>query len=247
MKGYRLTTEQFIVKAKAIHGNKYDYSKVVYIDNETKVLLICIKHGIFEQKPRHHIRKKRPTGCPKCSIFRKKDQDHFITVSQKVHNNKYDYSQVIYNGWNNKVKIICPIHGPFTQRASNHKVGNGCHVCGIEKTASQNELLLRDLIKKQYPSLKMEFNYREHPALNGLELDIWLPDIGLGIEWNGAYWHDMASKKHLDNIKKKRMGENIIQILDEGSHDPLFVHSRFLLEVYPVIKSRLTTTSAPIK
>ena len=59
----RSTTDDFIRKAKDIHDNKYDYSKVEYIDTYTKVTIICKKHGVFEQKPNDHI---QGNGCPKC-------------------------------------------------------------------------------------------------------------------------------------------------------------------------------------
>lgn len=58
-------TETFIKKSILIHGNKYDYSKVEYIDNDTKVKIICSKHGIFEQYPGNH---KAGNRCPSCVI-----------------------------------------------------------------------------------------------------------------------------------------------------------------------------------
>lgn len=58
------STEQFVKKAKLIHGDKYDYSIVKYISCHSKVKIICPKHGIFEQSPTKHINGKH--GCPKC-------------------------------------------------------------------------------------------------------------------------------------------------------------------------------------
>ena len=59
----KLTTEEFISKAKEVHGNKYDYSKVEYVNNHTKVCIICPKHGEFWQTPNHHL---LGHGCSKC-------------------------------------------------------------------------------------------------------------------------------------------------------------------------------------
>ena len=59
----RKTTEQFIAEAKAVHGGKYDYSKVNYIDNSTKVCIICSTHGEFWQYPKDHL---NGSGCRKC-------------------------------------------------------------------------------------------------------------------------------------------------------------------------------------
>ena len=61
----RLTTEQFIKKAKAIHGDKYDYSKTDYVNSHTKVCIICPEHGEFWQIPTDHL---SGCGCPKCHI-----------------------------------------------------------------------------------------------------------------------------------------------------------------------------------
>lgn len=59
----RKTTEQFIIEAKIIMGDRYDYSKVEYINNETNVCIICKQHGEFKQSPSNHLKGK---GCPKC-------------------------------------------------------------------------------------------------------------------------------------------------------------------------------------
>ena len=45
----------FITKAKDIHGDKYDYSKVNYVNTMTKVFIICKEHGEFKQVPKHHL------------------------------------------------------------------------------------------------------------------------------------------------------------------------------------------------
>jgi hypothetical protein len=60
----RLDTDEFITKSKDVHGDKYDYSLVNYINNRTKVNIICIKHGIFSQSPSSHI--NNSSGCPYC-------------------------------------------------------------------------------------------------------------------------------------------------------------------------------------
>lgn len=123
----KLTTEEFIEKAKAIHGDKYDYSKVNYINNHTKVEIICPKHGSFWQKPCHHI--NRGDGCPECRKNKKLTKGEFITRAIKIHNNKYDYSKVDYKNNSTKVCIICPEHGEFWQNPNNHIRGAGCPKC----------------------------------------------------------------------------------------------------------------------
>ena len=111
----KLTTEEFIEKARKIHNDKYDYSKVNYKRSSEKVCIICPKHGEFWQRPNEHL---SGYGCRKCAIevIKKKEmktKDDFIKKATKIHKNKYDYSKVVYNGSFVKVCIICPEHGEF--------------------------------------------------------------------------------------------------------------------------------------
>ena len=133
----KLTTEEFIAKAKAVHGDRYDYSKVKYVDNKAKVCVICPKHGEFWQRPDIHFQGK---GCPKCgreriALFHSKSQEHFLQEAKKVHGNKYDYSKVEYLDYQTKVIIICPLHGEFTQSPTLHLRGSGCPKCGNERVS----------------------------------------------------------------------------------------------------------------
>lgn len=126
----RLTTEEFIEKAKAIHGDKYDYSKTEYKNTRTKVCIICPEHGEFWMKPNDHLSRK--FGCHKCGWKkegedRKKTTEEFIEKAVKKYGNKFDYSKVEYNGNNKKVCIISHEKdaygveiGEFWQTPGNH-------------------------------------------------------------------------------------------------------------------------------
>lgn len=120
----KLSNEEFIEKAKEVHGNKYDYSKVIYTKAFNKVCIICPEHGEFWQLPVVHL---RGSGCKKCSHTL--NVDSFITKAKEVHGNKYDYSKVKYKGYNEKVCIICPEHGEFLQTPHHHLAGSGCQKC----------------------------------------------------------------------------------------------------------------------
>lgn len=130
-KTFQLTTEVFIEKSIIKHNNKYDYSKTEYINAKTKINIICKEHGNFTQTPNSHL---NGTGCPKCGIktLAKKqtisNQD-FIDKSNKIHNNKYDYSLVDYKNCKIKIKIICKDHGMFEQLPDHHSRGVGCPTC----------------------------------------------------------------------------------------------------------------------
>ena len=134
----RLTTEEFVRRAKEVHGNKYDYSKVDYVDAKTKVCIICPEHGEFWQTPGNHLYGQT---CPKC-LGKYKTTEEFIEESRKVHDNKYDYSKVEYNGSHIKVCIICPEHGEFWQTPHQHLRGQGCTICnrGLSKQYKFNLL-----------------------------------------------------------------------------------------------------------
>ena len=126
----------FINRSKFIHDNKYGYQKVDYVNAKTKVLVICPDHGEFEVSPDNHLRKR---GCPKCK-GKKNTTDDFIQQAKLAHNNRYDYSEVIFLAKSKNVKIICHIHGAFYQIASVHLNGSGCPKC-VGKGKSVNEII----------------------------------------------------------------------------------------------------------
>ena len=98
-----MTTEDFIKKAKEIHGDKYDYSKVEYVNPKTNVCIICSKHGEFWQKPYNHL---SGSGCPECIRHTWTTED-FIKKAKEIHGDKYDYSKVEFINTRTKVCIIC--------------------------------------------------------------------------------------------------------------------------------------------
>lgn len=126
--------ETFIEKARKIHDNKYDYSKVLYKDCNSKIIIICPEHGEFIQTPRSHI---RGSGCPICAnkisaSNKRKNLSQLIVEFNKKHNNKYKYDSIKEDDYKNnksKIPIICPIHGIFFQSVSKHLSGQGCPKC----------------------------------------------------------------------------------------------------------------------
>ena len=127
--GKRLTTEEFISKAREVHGDRYDYSKVEYKNAKTKVKIICPIHGVFEQSPDAHLHGQ---GCQDCGYDSNKlNQESFIEKAKEKHNDFYDYSKVDFKDKNDKVCIICPRHGEFWQTPYIHLKKHGCTKCGI--------------------------------------------------------------------------------------------------------------------
>ena len=136
----KLTQEEFIERATEIHNGKYDYSKVNYVNNSTKVCIICPEHGEFWQSPSHHL---RGSECLKCANYKKWDwkrisKEEFIKRARQVHGDKYNYSQIDYVNVITKVNIICPIHGVFHQTPNNHiNLKQGCPLCSIKKNKTK--------------------------------------------------------------------------------------------------------------
>lgn len=122
----RMTVDEFVYRCIAKHGNKYDYSKVVYVNMNTPVCIICPIHGEFWQTPYNHL---KGVGCPKCAGTNRSNTGEFIEKARKIHGNKYDYSKVEYVNNRTPVCIICPIHGEFWQKPSDHLMGKGCGKC----------------------------------------------------------------------------------------------------------------------
>ena len=133
-----MNTQEFIEKARAIHGDKYDYSKVEYVNAKTKVCIICREHGEFWQLPNNHTHGTHPQGCPKCNGVIRRTTEQFISEAKSVHGDKYDYSKVEYKNNNTKICIICPEHGEFWQNPATHLKGCGCAKCsGLEKITTE--------------------------------------------------------------------------------------------------------------
>ena len=127
------TRGSFIAKAQNVHGDRYDYSYVDYMNAHVEVTIVCSEHGAFMQSPSNHFAGK---GCPDCGLLaasevRRKTTEHFIDGARTIHGRRYDYSFVEYVASDEKVTIICSEHGPFKQTPSQHLVGSGCSKCGI--------------------------------------------------------------------------------------------------------------------
>jgi very-short-patch-repair endonuclease len=229
-------TAEFIEKANKVHGNKYDYSNVDYINDNTKVFIICPceSHGEFQQRPADHL---QGNGCPKCgeiqsSIKRRSNTDEFIEKAKKVHGDKYDYSKVDYINMHTKVCIICESHGEFQQTPGSHLQGRGCPLC-VNKTEAK---LYGQLVKK-YPTLLKQ--YKPEWSVNTLKktnrklpFDFCIPEYKIIIELDGlqhfmqvANWNSPAETFEMDKFKEERAIEHnhtVIRLLQDDVFNDKF-------------------------
>ena len=152
----KLTTEEFIKESKIVHNDKYIYDKTIFTRKKDKVIIICKKHGEFNQFADNHL---RGNGCMKCSGKELLTLNEFIIKANNKHNNIFDYSITEYTNCKTKVKIICSSHGIFEQLPSNHLYGFGCPKCANNLKSSNEEFELKSNIihNKKYSYQKVNY------------------------------------------------------------------------------------------
>ena len=213
----------WIKRAKEIHGDKYDYSKVEYVNNHTKVCITCPEHGDFLQTPVAHLCGQ---GCPKCANKinaqkRLMGLGTFIKRAKQIHGDKYDYSKVEYINSKTKVCIICPEHGEFWQKPNKHLLGQGCPICNENKMEEKIKAFLEDNKIKYIRQYRSE--WLKNDSNSFLSIDFYLPELNLAIECQGEqhfkpveyfggeirFSHQLAN----DRTKKKLCEEHTIKVL----------------------------------
>lgn len=213
-----ITKDEFIEKAKQIYGDKYDYSKVDFINSKTPVTIICPKHGEFKQIPYVHL---NGHSCPYCAWEKqrellKKNNSDFTEEAKKIHGDKYDYSKVEYVNNKTKITIICPKHGEFKQTPSEHLRGFGCPIC----KSSHLERDIRELLKENH----IVFEEQKRFDWLGLQsLDFYIPSKKIAIECQGKQHfkplkffggiNGYMAQKERDTRKEKLCRDNCINLL----------------------------------
>lgn len=177
----KVTTEDFIKKAREIHGDRYDYSKVNYVNNETPVCIICPEHGEFWQTPYNHV---KGCGCQKCAGVNKSNTEEFVKKAKEIHGDRYDYSNVNYTNSHTVVQIMCPEHGEFLQQPTNHLRGCGCPYCNT----NVNSKIVQKIEKKLK---ELNITFEKEKTFDWLKnkshmfIDFFLPEYNVGIECQG--------------------------------------------------------------
>ena len=203
-------TNTFIEKARKIHGNKYDYSKVEYIDSKTKVCIICPEHGEFWQTPNKHL---CGNGCQKCAretLWDKRGRistKAFIEKAIKIHGNKYNYSKVEYKGAKTNVCIICPEHGEFWQTPTSHLNGSGCWKCGIERMSNIHRYTTEKFIEKAKQVHGGKYDYSKVEYINNhTKVCIICPK-------HGEFWQ--TPNNHINGLGCSQCGKENKSIFEE--------------------------------
>lgn len=187
--------DKFLEKCRCVHGDRYNYFESNYINFNTKIEIICNKHGSFFQTPGNHLAGK---GCALCANNIVFDNKKFIEKAKQIHGDKYDYSAVKYTNMRAKVKIICIVHGEFLQKPSSHiHQKNGCYRC---KKISNIE----DFVYRAHLIHDNKYDYTKSiysRTINKLEI---LCDK------HGSFWQSATS--HLKGNGCKKCGKNISKL-----------------------------------
>jgi hypothetical protein len=200
--GRNKTTIDLINELIEIHGDKYDYSLVDYVDSYSKIKIICQEHGQFEQTSRNHL---TGSGCPKC-IGRNKTSDEFVLEAKSIHGDKYDYSNCEYIDTKNKIKIICTKHGVFEQKPTYHLDGTGCPIC----KESKGEREIRNFLTENNIEFIPQYKFGDCKNIKLLPFDFYLPDYNTCIEFNGRqHYEPLEHFGGIINFKKQQINDKI--------------------------------------
>ena len=234
------TTETFIEKAKKIHGDKYDYSNVNYINNKTKVSIICHEknvlgeeHGIFHQRPNDHL---SGYGCSKCGKNYVPSTEEWVAKAKNIYGDKYDYSKVNYINTKHKICITCPIHGDFLQSPNNHLNGCECPHCNSDNKSKMEEEV--DLILNEN-NIKHErqktFEWLKHKR--NLFLDFFISSLNIGIEVQGEQHYRPVKRFGGEKFfKLQNERDKIKKELCEKHNIKLFYVNRKENNIYKIIE-----------
>ena len=228
----RITEQVFLERARKIHKDRYDYSKIDYVDSLTRICIVCPIHGNFWQKPMAHL---NGYGCAKCGGSIRLTKNDFIEKAQIIHKGQYDYSKVEYKNYSTKVCIICPEHGEFWQTPNNHLYGSGCPAC----PQSQLEGKMRQFLIAHDILFEQEKGFRWLRYQKKMFLDFYLPEYKVAIECHGLqhfkpndlFGGDEFFKltQERDRIKKTLCEKHGIQIL--------YFSNAHIAYPYPVFES----------
>lgn len=239
-----LSTERAIERFKAVHGDAYDYTQVVYASIHMSVTIVCKTHGPFEQTPNNH---RKGMGCPQCGRQRTaesqlKTTEQFVAKAKEVHGNKYDYSKTVYENSKKAVTITCPEHGDFNQVPYVHLAKKGCRACSI--SASKVEARIAEWCEAHQIVYKREVVIREFNKYK--RFDFYFPEIDCYVEIDGVFhWLPICGKKRLeqqqerDKLTNEWCAQHGINLQRFGSYDACL---EFLASAFHRGMGRKTTT-----
>lgn len=212
------TLEEVITKFKNKHGGIYDYSKIVYVNNRTKICILCPKHGEFYQTPNDHLY----YGCSKCCGNDKKDMYYFLSEAKEIHDNLYDYNNFKLINWKIKSEIKCNKCGLIFYQTPNSHI-NQQHGCPSCNKLSKGENKIQILLLKENIKFIKNKTFKKCFNKHKLQFDFYLPKYNICIEFNGIQHYepieffggDIKYQNQIknDNIKTLFCKDNNIRLI----------------------------------
>lgn len=213
-------SDAFIAKCKDKFPH-LDYSASVYTGNSHPFRYSCPAHGQQVQLAKAHVRS--PLGCKECSkeagyqSRKQKTLDSRIDKIKSFHP-KLTVNEAAITGDRGAVTFTCPEHGPqtFCEVSKMLQSPTGCPACSNSGTSSgQRELLA--YVKSVYDGTVVE---GDRKVLDGQELDIYVPERKLAIEFNGVFWHsDKRKDKNYHANKTRKCREQGIYLMHVSDID----------------------------
>lgn len=244
--------DDFITKAYAVHGNKYDYVKIYHVNGERVVDIKCKEHGIHTQNASNHL---FDHGCPQCGykklgLSKRLSQEAYIARAKEKYGNTYDYTKTVYQGMNTPVIITCTKHGDFEIIASWHTQGN----CGCPKCSQNGTSSLETTLSQYFDSIGIKYNHREKLKLDekSIEVDFYIPSKKLAIEVDGRYWHsELAGRNRNYHLSKtlfcEKLNIQLIHIFEDEFRDIDLLKSRLQNLLRPDLNKRVFARKCSIK
>lgn len=213
----RLTIEEFVRRARKIHGNKYDYSKSVYTNYNTNVIIICPKHGEFPQTPSHHLSGE---GCKECGKERAKEKltktcEQFVSEAKKAHKDKgYLYDKFVYVNAYEEGIIICPRHGEFYKSPLHHLRGQGCTECSNEERGNKKRNNHKAFEEKASRIHNNEYIYHQDYVEAKIPIQITCKKCGMTFLQTPS---NHLKGEGCNNCKKSKIEKDIERLLNENN------------------------------
>lgn len=243
----------WVERFKSVHGDQYDYQRVCYVDYKSPVEILCTVHGSFLQTPDNHYRGQ---GCPKCKggLIRSHKQmvmSEFVRRANIVHDGRYVYpTEQFDNVLRSLVKIQCPEHGVFTQTPVNHLAGKtGCSRCSNQKSSQEFQIA-------SFLSKFTQVQSRNRQLIKPKELDIYVPEKKIAIEYCGMYWHSHFTpedekqdrlKHHHKYLECKTQGVRLLTIYESEWFERQYAVRRLLRNAVGASRGKLMARKCTIK
>ena len=263
----RMDPAEFVERSIEAHNSRYGYDRTQYINMTTKVTVTCADHGDFLITPLKHLYEKQ--GCPSCGALSRGKRlnvpnaakktadfkklvfgDRFVEEALTVHGDRYDYNSTVYLGAKSKLEIRCKEHGVFTQTAEHHlKRAHGCPQCGHLLSKQEDRI-------GRFLSMFTPVETRNRRILGGKELDIYLPEHRLAVEYCGMYWHSHKDAQDESENKRKHaqkhqacrdLGIRLITIFESEWHEHEPAIRRLLRNAVGKSKGRLMARKCALR